>query len=313
MVWEWAMKGIFEMQTTLFNRLAKCQLRSAGVRRCVVPTGFLLPALSLAALCFAGDKRGESPGYVIELSAKESDVLQVVKEVAGDSVVRGTYVYERDQTLTGAMPAKTSDAFEPWEGPGQVFYKVLTGAVAPRHFVESNDIGTITVRYVVQPVAEARTRVQIDAVFVERARRKVHPSDGTVETSEFKAIQDKVQEIQLGEQKAAEELKKREEEDAAQANALRERQEETTKFESAQSSIQGLKQRLHDLRHELELRVTDPNAALKSAPFQKAANLQSLGTGTEVVILITTPYWYGVETPDGHRGWLRHDQVEHLP
>jgi hypothetical protein len=288
-------------------------LGRARVNRSGVFAGFLLSTLFLGIICFAGDKSQESPGFVIEFDAKESDVLQVVKDIAEDSVVRGTYVYENKKTLTGAMPAKTSNAFEEWKGPGQVFYKVLTGAVAPRHFIESNDIGTITVRYVVQPVSEGRTRVRIDAVFVETGRRKKHMSDGTVEAGELKAIQDKVQEILLDQQKAADELKKRVEEDAAKASALREQQEEATRLEAAQTSIQGLEQRLHDLRHELELRVTDPNAALKSAPFQKAANLQSLRAGTEVVILINTPYWYGVETPDGHRGWLRHDQVEHLP
>jgi hypothetical protein len=80
-----------------------------------------------------------------------------------------------------------------------------------------------------------------------------------------------------------------------------------------QSSIRGLQQRLQDLRHEAELRVKESNTPLKSAPFQKAADLQSLGAYTELVVLIVTPYWYGVETPDGHRGWLRHDQAEQLP
>jgi len=56
--------------------------------------------------------------------------------------------------------------------------------------------------------------------------------------------------------------------------------------------------------------VKGPNTELKSAPFHSASKLQSLSAGSEVVILIVTPYWYGVETTDGHRGWLRHDQVE---
>jgi hypothetical protein len=41
--------------------------------------------------------------------------------------------------------------------------------------------------------------------------------------------------------------------------------------------------------------------------------MQSLRAGSELVILIVTPSWYGVETPDGHRGWLLRDQVEALP
>jgi hypothetical protein len=301
-----------KVRTSMLGRLV-LQQRARMRRGSIVFTAFVLSTPSLAALCFAGDKTREAPGVVIELTDKESEGVQVVKGIAEDSVVRGTYVYESEKTLTGAMPAKTSDAFEQWQEPGHVFYKVLTGALAPRHFLDSSDIGTITVRYVVQPVAEARTRVQIDAVFVEDGRRRAHPSDGTVETSEFKAIQDKLQEIQLAEQKAAADLQKHQEDDAAKASALRERQEEATRLEAAQSSIRDLEQRLHDLRHDVELRIREPNTALKSAPFQKAAKLQSLGAGTEVVVLIVTRYWYGVETPDGHRGWLRRDQVEQLP
>ena len=291
-------------------------------RRLLIPSGAILIVLAAffcAAIAFSSDNVKESPGFVMEISEKESDVLPIVQGIAADSIIRGTYVYEREQTLTGAMPAKTSEAFGQWQEPGHVLYKVLTGALAPRHFLDSNDIGTITVRYVVQPVAEARTRVRIDAVFVENGRRKAHVSDGTVESSEFKAIQDRVQELQLAKQKTEEErqqaatnLKKREDESAAESSALRERQEEKASLDAAESSIRDLEQRRHDLQHEVELRVK-AKIALKTAPFRKSAALVSLEAGTEVVVLIITPYWYGVETPDRHRGWLRRDQVEQLP
>jgi hypothetical protein len=281
-----------------------------------VCAGLVILTICFVAISFAGDKAKESPGYVIELPAKESEVLPIVTEVAADTVIHGTYVYERDKTLTGAMPAKTSTVFGEWQGPGNVYYKVLTGALAPRHFQDSADIGTITVRYVVQPVGEQRTRIRIDAIFIEDGRRKAHLSDGTVETSESKEIQDKLQENQLAQEKTAEELKSRQEDKAAQANELRERQdqqEEEASLDAAQSSIPGLQKQLHDLRRKAELRVKESNTPLKSAPFQKAADLKSLGAYTELVVLIVTPYWYGVETTDGHRGWLRHDQVEQLP
>jgi hypothetical protein len=259
-----------------------------------------------------GDKAKDSPGFVIELAAQESVVLEVVQEIAEDSVVRGTYVYEKEQTLTGAIPAKSSDYFGPWQGPGHVFYKVLTGAVAPRHFKNSGDTGVITVRYVVEPVNELRTRLHIDAVFFESGRRKADASDGSVEAAEFKAIQDKLQQEQLAEQEAAVASAKRKEE-AAKASLLRERQEEAARIEAAQSSIRDLEERVHGLRQDVELRVKEQNTELKSAPFNKAPKLQSLAAGTEVVVAIVTPYWFGVETADGHRGWLRRDQVEPLP
>lgn len=274
----------------------------------------LLPNSTFGSACtWPADKKLESAGFVMELPAAESEVLQVVKSVAEDTIVRGTYVYEREKTLTGAIPAESSDFFGPWQQPGHVFYKVLSGVLAPRNFKDSSDIGTITVRYVVQPVNDARTRLRIDAVFVEDGRRKAHPSDGTVETSEFKEIQDRLDQLQLDKQKTATALKKRQQEDAAKTNSLRQREDEAARLDGAESSIRNLEQRLHDLRHDVELRVKDRDTELKSAPFHTAAKLQSLAAGTEVVVLILTPYWYGVETADGHRGWLRHDQVEPLP
>jgi hypothetical protein len=257
-----------------------------------------------------GQKVAETAGFVIEVRGGESDVVQAVQAVAEETVIYGTQVYDKDETLTGAVPAKMSDLFAPWHEPGQVFFKVLTGAVAPRHFKDSNDVGTIAVRYVVQPVNDIHTRLRIDAVFVEDMRRKAHASDGTVETSEFNEIQGRLHRIQLEKQETAAALKKRQEADATKAILLRQRQEEAASLAAERSSVRDLEQRLHDLQHDLELRVKAPNTELKSAPFHSASQLQSLSAGAEVVILIVTPYWYGVETTDGHRGWLRHDQVE---
>ena len=59
------------------------------------------------------------------------------------------------------------------------------GAIAPRHFRESADQGTIAVRFVVTGVSPERTRLRIDAVFVEDAHRTVHASDGTVAKGAF--------------------------------------------------------------------------------------------------------------------------------
>jgi hypothetical protein len=282
--------------------------------RVAILLGVFLPTIvSGASTGSPEDKRPASVRFVFELTATETEVLQVVKLVAEDSVIRGTYVYDDQKTLTGAMPAESSAYFGPWQGPGHVFYKVLTGALAPRHFETSNDLGTITVRYEVQAVAESRTRLQIDAVFVEDGRRKAHASDGTVETSEFKEIQDRLQQLQLTEQETAAILKKRQEEDLKKAILLRQRQDEAARVDAAESSVKSVELRVRDLRHQVEVHVRAGGAELKSAPFHNATKLQSLAAGTEVVVLIITPYWYGVETLDRHRGWLRHNQVEPLP
>jgi hypothetical protein len=74
-----------------------------------------------------------------------------------------------------------------------------------------------------------------------------------------------------------------------------------------------MEERLKDLRHEVERRVKAPGTDLKAAPFQSSAKVMSLPAYTEVVIVIVTPHWYGVETPDGQRGWIAIEQLESLP
>jgi hypothetical protein len=75
------------------------------------------------------------------------------------------------------------------------------------------------------------------------------------------------------------------------------------------SSGQSLEEHVKDLRRQLERLVKEPGAPLKSAPFHTATTLQSLPTGTEVLIVISTPYWYGVETHDGQHGWMMRDDL----
>jgi hypothetical protein len=75
-------------------------------------------------------------------------------------------------------------------------------------------------------------------------------------------------------------------------------------------SGQSLEDRVKDLRKQVERLVRAPGAPLKSAPFHTASTLQSLPPGTEVLILISTPYWYGIETHDGQHGWIMRDELE---
>jgi hypothetical protein len=75
-------------------------------------------------------------------------------------------------------------------------------------------------------------------------------------------------------------------------------------------SGQSLEERVKDLRKQLEWQVKSPGAPLKSAPFHTASTVQSLPPGTEVLILISTPYWYGIETHEGQHGWIMRDQLE---
>jgi len=72
----------------------------------------------------------------------------------------------------------------------------------------------------------------------------------------------------------------------------------------------SLEARVKDLRKQVERLVKAPGAPLKSAPFHTASTLQSLPPRTEVLILISTPYWYGIETHEGQHGWIMRDELE---
>jgi hypothetical protein len=247
------------------------------------------------------------------LEGKESDIVEAVEYVANDTVIHGTYVYDRETTLNGAEEAKTSKALGDWTGDGRVYYKIYRNALSPRNFKDSADQGTITVRYVLKNEATDRFRIQIDAVYVETAHRIVHPSEGIVESSEFKAIAEHLRAIQLQEQRDAQAKARIDSQIVAKQELLRRRQEEVTKLADAESSAEDLVKRVQDLRHKVEMRVATSAAPVKSAPFEGAATLLSLKQSSDVVVLILAPYWLGIETADGHRGWIRKEDLVPLP
>jgi hypothetical protein len=270
----------------------------------------LRPAMQVHA---AKDRDSAGPGLTTEFSATLEDVLQALQEVLHDQIIHGTYMFDKQQTLNGASVADSTPLFEPWRGDGKAFYKIRTEVIAPRHFRDSADQGTIAVRYIVTSVSPERTRLRVDAVFVENARHGTHPSDGTVESSESKIIQEGVQAIQNTRQEAAENRRRAESIDLAKQTILRQREDETSRMAAAESSERDLEQRINTLRHQIEMRIKAPGASLKSAPFRSASDVSALSAYADVLIVIVTPRWYGVETPDGQRGWLSQDQLEPLP
>jgi hypothetical protein len=82
---------------------------------------------------------------------------------------------------------------------------------------------------------------------------------------------------------------------------------------AAYEQPESLEQHVEELRRQVERLIKKPGAPLKSAPFHTASTLKTLEPGVEVLILISTTYWYGVETHDGQHGWIRRDQLEQLP
>jgi hypothetical protein len=139
-------------------------------------------------LALAAGTANHSAGLSTALPMPYRAVVEAVRAVCADGVIRGTAQYESDATIDGAKESPSSALFPPWTGSGAVFYKTRPGAIAPSHFAGSRDRGAVTVRYVVATGPAGDTRVTIDAVFVEDSRHGRHPSQGFVEKAEFEEI-----------------------------------------------------------------------------------------------------------------------------
>src|SRR5579872_11355 len=282
-------------------------------------------ALSLAAVCWITLLLASIPAFALpnaahpphtlelEIDTPEADVLQAVQAATEDPIVHGTYSYEKEKILLGARPSDLSAVFGKWDGPGKAFYKVDANVIAPRYFEDTGDIGTITVRYIVHGVSESRTDLRIDAVFVD-ARRAIHWSEGGVESAEYGAIQQQIRQL-----KALRRQPRQLEESSSRPFSFPAGKSQpraavpSTGGTGAVSAEQELEQHVSSLRHQLERRVKAEGAQLKSSPFQSATTVENLPPNSDVLLLVVTPYWYGIETEAGHHGWVHHSQLETLP
>jgi hypothetical protein len=318
--------------------------------------------LLLALFCNAAHGREKDvlqygAGLIVNVPYPEAEVAQVVQDVAQNTIIRGTKEYNKDEFVSGAVEAKSTPVFTAWTENGKVFYKVRKQALNPINFKNSNDVGTLAVRYIVQPQGDKNTVLRLDAIFVEDFRHGIHQSNGSVESSEYKDIQDRLEAVELLKKETAEALRQKEEhatkkklglandEDQGSSSSLSTKLADDTPAQSGSAksaerapvhdsqtstdTVQDsartpeslaaddvarmpLEQRVAYLRQQVSRSVKQPGAPLKSAPFHTASTLKSLDPDVEVLILIATPYWYGVETHDGQHGWLRRDQVEQV-
>lgn len=319
------------------------------------------PYLFLALLLFAAslplaarkkEKLAYGEGLIVNIPLPESEVQQVVEDVVQNGIIRGTKEYNKDEFVGGANAASSSRVFQAWNQGGKVFYKIREHAIDPRNFKDSGDVGTLAVRYVVQAQGEKNTVLRIDALFEEDFRHTVHQSNGSVESSEYKDIQEHLEAIEVMKQQNSESERERQDqlakkrkppvqtyapaetaqESAPQASprAIEPRATEPQEDHGSQNADaqpagltpfgqsplnptppgQTLEEHVKDLRKQIERLVKAPGAPLKSAPFHTASTLQTLSAGTEVLILISTPYWYGIETHEGQHGWMMRDQLE---
>lgn len=259
-------------------------------------------------LAFAGGGslhagKREAHGVSVDLPRSFSAVRDVVQRVSGDGTIRGTLEYAHEPAISGAISARSAKLFPAWTGPGQVFYKIKNGAVAPAHFPGSNDSGTITVRYVVQALGPSATQLRIDALFVDVSRHGSHVSDGSVESSEFQEIDDQLSVLdKLA--KRTEERAQHEQMEFQVKDLQRTLGDEKSQLALATSSVQKLEQRLGALRHESLATVNTDKAQAKVAPFLHAAIAAVLAKGQMVTVLERARYWYQIRGPNGKAEWV---------
>jgi hypothetical protein len=292
------------------------------------------------AACFVGwptslaarekDATRYGTGLIVNLPFPEAEVSRVVQEIVQNGIIRGTKEYNKDEFVSGAEAATSTRVFPAWTEGGKVFYKVRRNALDPRNFKNSGDVGTLAVRYVVQAQDEKHTVLRIDAIFVEDFRRVAHASNGSVEGAEYKDIHDHLDSVGLMKTEAAEAEKTKQESSSKKQQVAFQDETGEPSMEPPPSpkvsqpppappqSVEptppvSLEQRVHNLKQQVQRLVKAPGAPLKSAPFHSASTLQSLPSGAEVLIVITTPYWFGVETHDGQHGWILRDELEMLP
>jgi hypothetical protein len=349
--------------TSSTSALVTCtSLRTLVSILIVFLTATLAPALG------GKDKLSYGEGLIVNLPVPESEVAQVVEDIAQNGLIRGTKEYNKDEFVSGAKAATSSKIFPAWNDGGKIFYKVREEAIDPRNFKDGGDVGTLVVRYIVQPQGDKNTVLRIDALFAENFRKVVHQSNGSVESAEYKDIQEHVEAIEVMKQQTEEakreraELQKKKRDFVvpkgkpvdnsqgafpvgpssapdpslvAESSAAPDSAPESSSSSSSQSldvhsseasppeaappiqpppsqpaSSQNLGEHVKDLRKQVQRLVKAPGAPLKSAPFHTASTLETLTTGTEVLILISTPYWYGVETHQGQHGWMQRDELE---
>ena len=296
----------------------------------------MLSISSLALPAREKDATQYGMGLIVNLPFPEAEVTQVVQEIVQNGIIRGTKEYNKDEYVSGAEAASATRAFPEWTEGGKVFYKLRLKAIDPRNFKDSSDVGTLAVRYVVQGQDEKHTVLHIDARFVEDFRHIAHASNGSVESAEYKDIHDHLDSIEVMKAQTAEAVKDKQAQ-LAKGQTIPVREESssssTTSAAAGNSTLpdsaaivpaaaavppqavpaQTLEEHVKDLRHQVQRLVKAPGAPLKSAPFHTASTLQTLATGTEVLIVVSTPYWLGVETHEGQHGWILRDDLELLP
>jgi hypothetical protein len=268
-------------------------------------------SFSASAQIYHDPHRKTTVGFSVDLNTPPDTVLQIVKGVASDSVIRGTSMYSKEIDIPDADFAKSSTILPAEPGPGQVFYKVKSKVLSPQHFPAANDIGTVTVRYVVETVNPQRTHLAIDAVFVTDAGHYFYASDGSVETAEYAEIITQI--------KALDAPKIRHHSSQSVANPGQETlglqntlSDEQSRLADSKAAEKKLQEKVRQLQFNTQGRIRGQAVPLKASPYDHSTTVLSLDKGLTVTVLTTTKYWYRVRTAKGDEGWIYYVFLEPL-
>jgi hypothetical protein len=287
------------------------RIRSSVLALAIVTSSFLaLFPSTVSAQIFHDPRRKATVGFSVDLDVAPETLTKVVKAVAGDTVIRGTFIYSRESEIDDADVATTSKAFLDAPGNGLVIYKIKAKALSPAHFPGSNDMGTVTVRYIVETVSPQRARLHIDAIFIQDAEKTRCPSDGTIETAEYAEIMTQLKALDpvTGARRRPAQASPVQQ-SAGLQNTLA---EEQTRLADAKANEQKLQERIKKLQFDTMGRVKSVGVPLKTSPYDHSSTILMLDKGAAVTVLTTTKYWYRIRTPKGDEGWIYYVFLEPL-
>jgi len=262
----------------------------------------LSASASASAQIYHDPRRKTTVGFSVELNFPPETVMKIVKGVAADGYIRGTSVYAKEIEIDDADAAKTSNVFADSPGNGEVIYKTKAKVISPAHFPGDSDIGTVTVRYIVESISPQRARLHIDAIYIDDSTRTRCPSDGSVETAEYGEIMTQLRALDpvTGGRKRPAQVSP-----VQQSAGLKDTlAEEENRLADAKATEQKLEERIKKLQFDTMGMIKSGGVPLKASPYDHSSTIFKLEKGATVTVLTTTKYWYRIRTAKGDEGWI---------
>jgi hypothetical protein len=267
---------------------------------------------SASAQMYHNPRRKAPVGFSVDLKYPVETVLPIIQSVASDTIIRGSFIYAKQTEIEDAEFAKSSIAFTDSPKDAKFVFKFKDKALSPAHFPGASDMGTVTVRYMVQAEAPDKTHLRIDAVFMQDAGHTRFFSDGAVETEEYGEIL-----VQLKALDPATRAKRTSagppKTSAQQTAGLREGlMQEQARLEEAKAAVGALEKHVKQLQFDTQGRIKSSGVPLKASPYDHSATIALLDKGEQITVITTTKYWYRLRRESGQEGWIYYVFLEPL-